>query len=62
VEKDPAEAVKWYRKAAIQGDATAQYALGCALEEGDGVEKDVKAAEEWFAKAAAQGIKKVDFF
>lgn len=57
VDKDPAEAVKWYRKAAMQGDAPGQFALGRALEQGIGVEKDVNAADAWFEKAAAQGHK-----
>ena len=57
VEKDPAEAVQWYRKAAVQGFAPAQLVLGRALQEGIGVKKDEKAADEWFQKAAAQGNK-----
>ena len=37
VTKDKAEALKWYRKAADQGHAKAQYALGWMFANGDGV-------------------------
>ncbi len=37
VPQDHAEAVKWFRKAANQGDATAQYNLGLMYGKGSGV-------------------------
>ena len=40
VAKDDVEAVKWYRKAAEQGDAYAQHNLGLAYSYGSGVVKD----------------------
>ena len=40
VEEDVAEAVKWYRKAAEQGDKDAQHNLGVCYEYGEGVEQD----------------------
>jgi TPR repeat protein len=40
VQKDSAEAVKWYRIAADRGNAMAQRALGWCYENGDGVAKD----------------------
>ena len=38
--KDDKEAVKWYRKAAEQGDASSQYLLGWMYSNGRGVIKD----------------------
>lgn len=54
VERDAAQAAKWFRKAAEQGNAAAQHNLGALLLEGDGVEKNVKEAASWFLKAAEQ--------
>jgi hypothetical protein len=56
VEKDPAEAVAWYRKAAAGGFAQAQYNLGVLLANGDGVAKDDNAAAAFFFAAAQQGM------
>ena len=53
--KDPAEAAKWLRKAADQGDADGENMLGQLYARGNGVEKDSNQAVEWFKKAAAQG-------
>ena len=55
VEKDYTEAVKWYRKAAEQERAWAQYGLGVMYESGLGVTKDQSKAIELYRKAAAQG-------
>lgn len=55
VPKDDAEAVKWYRKAAEQGDAQAQSYLGAMYYTGKGVPKDYAEAIKWFRKAAEQG-------
>jgi hypothetical protein len=50
VERDPADAVRWYRRAA------AQNALGVCFERGEGVkEKDLEEARRWYGKAADQG-------
>jgi S1-C subfamily serine protease len=54
VAKDDVEAVKWYRKAAMQGNADAQSNLGACNEHGDGVEQDYVEAVEWYRKAASQ--------
>ena len=54
VEKDFAEAVKWYRKAAEQGVAKAQSNLGVCYANGEGVEKDYAEAVKWVRKAAEQ--------
>ena len=55
VAKDLEEAIKWWRKAADQGDANAQFNLGWAYSNGEGVAKDSEEAAEWFRKAAEQG-------
>jgi TPR repeat protein len=52
VARDGAAAAEWYRKAAVQGHADAQYALGVTY---DTVEGDHAAAARWYRKAAAQG-------
>jgi len=41
-------------KAAEQGDANAQYELGCAYSLGKSVQKDETKAVEWYSKAAEQ--------
>ena len=45
------EAVKWYRKAAEQGNADAQYALGKCYLKGSGVAADKAKAKSWLLKA-----------
>ena len=56
VEKDEAEAVKWYRKAAEQESAVAQFYLGVMYANGRGVAKDEEEAVKWYRKAAANGF------
>ena len=53
--QDYAEALKWYRKAANQGHAGAQFKLGGMHREGEGVSKDYAEALKWYHKAADQG-------
>ena len=53
VPQDYAEAVKWYRKAAEQGDAAAQYNLGLMYANGQGVPQDYVQAYKWISIAAA---------
>ena len=48
------EAVKWYRKAAEQNFAEAQYNLGVCYDNGQGVAKDYAEAVKWYRKAAEQ--------
>jgi TPR repeat protein len=55
VTKDAVKAVKWHRKAADQGRATAQESLGFAYLVGAGVTQDFVEAGKWFRKAAEQG-------
>ena len=49
------EAVKWYRMAAEQGHATAQFTLGDMYVKGEGVLEDYVQAYAWFILAATQG-------
>ena len=50
------KAVEWYRKAAAQGHAEAQFRLGMMYYIGKGVSVDNAKAVEWYQKAAVQGI------
>jgi TPR repeat protein len=52
---DYAEAVRWYRLAAEQGDVNAQYNLGAMYGNGDGVPEDYAEAVRWYRLAAEQG-------
>jgi len=49
------EALKWYRKAADQGNAIAQYNIGSMYATGHGVPQDDVTAHLWFSLSAAQG-------
>ena len=51
-----AEAVKWYRRAAEQGLASAQYALGWMYYKGRGVPQDDAEEAKWYRRAAEQGL------
>jgi TPR repeat protein len=56
VDKNVREAVKWWKKAAAQGNPEAEYELGIAHHEGlGGLAKSDKKALEWFRKAAEHG-------
>jgi TPR repeat protein len=61
VAKDEAEAVNWYRKAAVQGVAEAQFNLGAMYTYGLGVAKDEAEAVKWYRKAAEQGYANAQF-
>ena len=52
--KDDAEAVKWWRKSADQGNAEAQRNLSGMYLSGRGVNQDVAEATKWWRKAAGQ--------
>jgi TPR repeat protein len=53
VAQDYSQAVLWYRKAAEQGSAFAQYNLGVMCHEGQGVTQDYVEAHKWLNIAAA---------
>jgi hypothetical protein len=55
VQQDYREAANWYRKAAEQGNPTAQNNLGVKYFNGQGVQQDYKEAAMWYRKAAEQG-------
>ncbi len=55
VPKDYSEGLKWFRKAAEQGDADAQLGLAAMYSQGKGVPEDDDEAIKWLRKAAAQG-------
>ncbi len=56
-----AEAAKWYRLAATQGNSSAQYALGFLHLQGQGVRQDFAEAVKWHRLAAAQGNARAQF-
>ena len=58
---DYVEAVKWCRKAAMQGHAMAQFSLGQRYANGKGVAEDDKQAVQWTRKAAEQGLAKAQY-
>jgi len=53
--KSDSEAAHWFRKAAEQGYAIAQYNLAVMYESGQGVSVDPVEASAWYLKAAEQG-------
>ena len=57
VQENYETAVKYFRKAAEQGLASAQYNLGYFYYYGHGVPEDEDAAQYWMQKAAEQGDK-----
>ena len=58
---DPIQKAAWYRKAADQGNTTAQSTLGWLYASGQGVPQDYAQAAIWFRKAAEQGDAKAQF-
>jgi TPR repeat protein len=54
--KNHIEAVKWYRRAAAQGNAAAEFFLGLMYDNGQGVPQDYVEAYKWYNLAAAQGL------
>ena len=55
IPQDDAEAVRWYRLAAEQGHASAQYNLGLMYDNGEGIPQDDAEAVRWYRLAAEQG-------
>jgi TPR repeat protein len=53
VAADVRAAVDWYRRAAEQGQANAQYNLVLCYERGKGVDADARVAVGWYERAAA---------
>ena len=61
-QKDPDNALRWFRQSAEQGNQYAQYALGKMYLLGKDVPQDREAAVRWFTSAAEQGNKYAQFF
>ena len=59
--RDDAAALRWYMKAAAQGDVEAAYHVGLAYEQGRGVGKDRVQAQQWYGKAVEQGHARAAF-
>lgn len=55
VSKDYKECLKWYCKAAEQGDIDAQFSLGNMYYYGEGVNLNYEKALDWYSEAAEQG-------
>ena len=54
VAKNPTLSLKFLLEAAKQGDAAAQYTLGCTLQKSESVERNDSLAHHWFCEAAQQ--------
>ena len=61
IEPDLDKAAAWYREAAEQGLADAQFNLGNLYRTGRGVAKDPRRAVVWYLKAAMQGMPTAQF-
>jgi uncharacterized protein len=60
VDRDKAEAVRWYHKAAKHGNSAAMFNLGAAYYNGDGVGVDDVASCAWFLLAQEAGYSQAD--
>ena len=60
VEKNLAEAIKWFEKSATQGYTPAHINLAWIYSEGIGIKKDLKKAASWYEKAAKLGDVKAE--
>jgi uncharacterized protein len=56
VPADIAEAAKWLRLAAEQGDAQSEHNLAVLYTQGEGVPRNVKEAANWMRKSAEQNL------
>jgi len=59
--QDYKQALKWYRIAAEQGHAKAQYSLAIMYDNGKGTPQDYKQALKWYTKAAEQGLAQAQY-
>jgi TPR repeat protein len=62
LERNPAEAARWWGKAAAKGVADAQYCLGLSYYLGQGVPRDTAEAAKWWKKAAEQDHANAQYF
>src|SRR5215467_2931219 len=61
VERDLAEAARWFHKAADRGDPEAQCQLGFLYRMGSGVLRDDREAFQWFQRAALENYAPAQF-
>jgi len=61
VPKDYSEAVKWYKLAANQGHAIAQYKMGISYDMGHGIPQNYKEAMKWYELAANQKVPQAQY-
>ena len=61
VPQDYTEAIKWYRKAAEQGDAAAQNHVGLMYAQGQGVSQNFPEAAKWWRQPAEIGYAKAQY-
>jgi len=54
--RNKSASLKWYRKAAEQGHAAAQFNLGEMYENGWGVDKNYSTEVEWYRKAVERNL------
>jgi len=60
IEQNYAEALRWYRLAADQGDEESQYRIGMMYAEGRGVEQDLSEAAKWFRVSVEDDLRMYD--
>jgi len=53
VDKDPAQAIDWYKKSAAQDNPLGEWLLGRMIYTGTGTSRDLNEAGKWFQKAAS---------
>jgi len=56
VDRDPARAAEWFRRAADKGHCGGYLWLGRCYRDGEGLARDLKLAECWLRKAAGWGL------
>jgi localization factor PodJL len=56
--KDPAAALRWLQRSAIQGQPVAQYLLATLYQQGVGTPANMAKATQWYEAAALQGNRK----
>jgi TPR repeat protein len=61
VARNYAEAARWFRRAAEEGDVVAQYTIGNMYYAGQGVAQDHAEAAIWYQRAAEQGAVDAQF-
>ena len=61
VPQDYTQAADLYRRAAEQGNASAQFNLALLYDNGTGLARDYAQAAAWYTKAAEQGLPRAQF-